>query len=159
MPVAEGGASMAEHASFDGFTPKQLPFKHEAGEPAFGEVVAWGTSLEYWDRTGLDRITAYEKELTAHAAQRLASVRGVRVLGSPAERLAIVTFVVDGKEPSEVEKALDAEGIAVRAGNLDAEPLLEALGARQAVRASFLFYNTRAEADALADAVERIAGA
>jgi cysteine desulfurase/selenocysteine lyase len=80
----------------------------------------------------------------------------VRVQGEPSERLSIISFKVEGLKPKEVEKALDQEGIAVRAGKLAAEPLLKALGADEAVRASFMFYNTRGEADALASALEKI---
>jgi cysteine desulfurase/selenocysteine lyase len=157
LPVGDGGANMAERVSFADFTTKPLPNRHEAGEPAFGEVAAWGAALDYWSRLGLDRIAAYERELTDHAVERIARIDGVRVLGHPAERISIVSFVVDGVRAKEVEQALDREGIAVRAGTLDAVPMLEALGVREAVRASFVFYNTREEADALADALGRIA--
>ncbi len=80
----------------------------------------------------------------------------MRVLGNSADRVSVLSFVVDGKPPSEVGKALDTDGIAVRAGKLAAEPMLKALGVDQAVRASFMFYNTREEADALAESLARI---
>jgi cysteine desulfurase/selenocysteine lyase len=157
MPVGDGGANMTERASFESFTTKPLPNKHEAGEPAFGEVAAWGAALEYWQGLGLDRVAAYERELTDHAADRIGRIDGVRLLGHPAERISIVSFVIEGRPAKEVEQALDREGIAVRAGTMDAVPMLEALGVREAVRASFVFYNTREEADALVDAVTRLA--
>ncbi|HEV2735324.1 MAG TPA: aminotransferase class V-fold PLP-dependent enzyme [Longimicrobiaceae bacterium] len=157
LPVADGGSTMAESVSFEAFEAKPIPHKYEAGEPAFGEVEAWGPAIDYWTALGMEDIAAYEKELTDYAAERVRAIRGVRVLGSPAERIAIVSFVVDGMQAGDVEKALDREGIAVRAGKLAAEPLLRALGTDEAVRASFMFYNTREEADALADALERIA--
>jgi cysteine desulfurase/selenocysteine lyase len=157
LPVGAGGATMAERASFEDFTPKPLPNKHQAGEPAFAEVVAWQAALDYWSHLGLARIDATERELTAYAAERIARIDGVRVLGHPAERISIVSFVVEGTGSKEVEQALDQQGIAVRAGTLDAVPMLDALGVRDAVRASFVFYNTRDEADALADALTRIA--
>lgn len=157
MPVGDGGSNMAERVSFEDFTTKALPNKHEAGEPAFAEVAAWGASLDYWSRLGLDRIAAYERELTAYAADRISRIDGVRVLGHPAERISIVSFVLDGVRSKDIEQALDRQGIAVRAGTLDAVPMLEALGVTEAVRASFVFYNTRDEADALADGLGRIA--
>jgi cysteine desulfurase/selenocysteine lyase len=157
MPVGDGGANMAERVSFHDFTAKPLPNKHEAGEPAFGEVVAWAASLDYWSRLGLDHIAAYERELTDHAAERLARIDGVRLLGHPAERISIVSFVLDGVKAKDVEQALDQQGIAVRAGTLDAMPMLAVLGVSEAVRASFAFYNTRDEVDALADALTKIA--
>ncbi|HEX9953035.1 MAG TPA: aminotransferase class V-fold PLP-dependent enzyme [Rubricoccaceae bacterium] len=161
LPLADGGSTMVEHVSFTEIEAKPIPHKYEAGEPAFGEVEAWSPAIDYWTDLGLDRIAAYERELTAYAVERMSAVEGVRVLGDPADRISVVSFVVEGHEPSDVAAALDREGIAVRAGNLEAEPLLKALGAEgaEAVRASFLFYNTHAEADALADAVGRVVGA
>jgi cysteine desulfurase / selenocysteine lyase len=155
MPAPDGGSTMAESVSFEDFKPKPIPHKYEAGEPAFGEVEAWGAGIDYWNEIGLERIASYEKELTGYALKRLSSIGGVRMLGEPAERLSIITFTVEGVKPKDVEKALDEEGIAVRAGKLAAEPLLKALGADEGVRASFMFYNTREEADALADALEK----
>lgn len=156
MPVADGGSTMAESVSFEGFTPKPLPHKYEAGEPAFGEVEAWGAGLDYWNEIGLKRISAYEKELTDYALALLSSVDKVRVLGSPKERLSIISFTVERMKAKDVEKALDREGIAVRAGKLAAEPLLKALGTDEAVRASFMFYNTREEADALCATLKKL---
>jgi cysteine desulfurase/selenocysteine lyase len=105
----------------------------------------------------MDGIFNYEKALTDYAVERLSSINGVRVLGSPKRRVSIVSFVVDRLRPDEVEKALDEEGIAVRAGTLEALPLLKALGVEEAVRASFMFYNTQEEVDVLAGALGRIA--
>jgi cysteine desulfurase/selenocysteine lyase len=92
---------------------------------------------------GLDRIEAYETDLTAYAVQRLREIERVRVLGNPAERISVVSFVVEGQDPKETEQALDEHGIATRAGKLAAQPLLRAFGVEKAVCASFLFYNTR----------------
>jgi cysteine desulfurase/selenocysteine lyase len=153
MPAADGGSTMSETVTLDDFTPKPIPHKYEAGEPAFGEVEAWGPAIDYWTDLGVDRIAYYERKLTVYASTRLAEIPRVRVLGRPADRICVVSFVVEAMEAKQVEKALDAEGIAVRAGKLAAEPLLKALGASDAVRASFMFYNTQEEADALANAV------
>jgi cysteine desulfurase / selenocysteine lyase len=157
LPVADGGSTMAESLSFEKIQPKPLPHKYEAGEPAFGEVVGWGAALDYWRDLGMERIAAYEKELTAYATEKLSAIPGVHVLGEGTERIAVLSFTVDGVPPKEVEKELDRRGIAARAGELDAKPLLKALGTDTAVRASFMFYNTREEADTLAEAVTEIA--
>ncbi len=156
MPVGNGGSLMAESVSFDDFTPKPPPHKYEAGEPAFSEVSSWDPAIEYWQEIGLDAIAAYERDLTVYAGRLLSEIPGVRVLGDPADRISILSFVVEGHQPSDLEKALDDEGIAVRAGTLAAQPLLRALGVEEAVRASFVFYNTREEADFLASCLERI---
>jgi cysteine desulfurase/selenocysteine lyase len=157
LPIADGGSTMAESVSFEKIQPKPLPHKYEAGEPCFGEAVAWGAALDYWMGLGMDRIAAYERKLTAYATGRLRVIPGVRVLGDGSERIAVLSFTVDGVPPKEVEQELDRRGIAARAGGLDAEPLLKALGVETAVRASFMFYNTREEADVLAEAVAEIA--
>ncbi len=137
--------------------PKPIPHKFEAGEPAFGEVIPWGAAIGYWTEIGLDRIEAYERELAEYARQRISDIDGVRVLGDSADRVSVLSFVARGKQPAEVGKALDADGIALRAGKLAAEPILKKLGVDQAVRASFVFYNTREDANALAASLARIA--
>ncbi len=157
MPIADGGSLMAESVDLRSVTPKPIPHKFEAGEPAFGEVIPWGAAISYWTEIGHDSIGAYEKELTEYARQRISAIDGVRVLGDSANRVSVLSFVVEGKSPSEVGKALDSDGIAVRAGKLAAEPMLKALGVDQAVRASFVFYNTREDANALAASLARIA--
>ena len=85
-------------------------------------MAAWGSALDYWDHLGLDRIASYERELTAYAALRLAAIDGVRVLGSPAERMSIVSFVVEGQAAGDVDRALDERGIAVRSGDTALTP-------------------------------------
>ena len=158
MPPGDGGSLMVETVSFDGYTPRPPPHKFEAGEPAFSEVAAWDPAIEYWQAIGMEQIAAYERDLAAYAAFRLGELGVERVLGDPAERISIVSFVVEGHKPGKLEKQLDREGIAVRSGKLAAEPLLRALGVDEAVRASFVFYNTFEEADALAEALRKIVG-
>ena len=144
--------------TFETITPKPLPFKYEAGEPPFSEVEAWSAAIDYWSELGFDRIEAYERELTEYARTKVGAIPGVRILGDPVDRISVVTFVVEGQDANDVEQALDEDGIAARAGNLEAAPLLRALGVEKAVRASFMFYNTQGEADALAASLARIAG-
>ena len=156
MPVADGGSMMSESVSFDDFKPKSIPFKYEAGEPPFGEVEAWGPAIDYWTDLGLEQIAAYEEELTAYAVDRLRSIERVMVLGNPTRRISVVSFVVDGMSASDLAKKLDENGIATRAGKLAAQPHLKALGVEEAVRASFVFYNTHEEADMLAESLVRI---
>jgi cysteine desulfurase/selenocysteine lyase len=157
MPIADAGSTMAEDMTLEEITPKPIPHKYEAGEPAFGEVEAWAPAIDYWTDLGLNTIEAYERELTEYARGRVRAVPGVRLVGDPADRISVVSFAVDGIPANDVEQALDKQGIAVRAGNREAAPLLRALGLEEAVRASFMFYNSHAEADALADALADIA--
>ena len=139
---------------FTGPTTKPPPHKFEAGEPAFGEVAAWGPAISYWTHLDLNRIAAYETDLTRYAVERLTAIDGVRLLGRPKDQIAAISFVVEGQDPKETEKRLDELGIAVRAGKLAAEPLLKFFGVDKAVRASLMFYNTRDEIDLLASALE-----
>jgi cysteine desulfurase/selenocysteine lyase len=157
LPFADGGSTMAERVTFQSVTPKPIPHKFEAGEPCFAEAVAFGAAVDYWLGLGLDCIAAYEEALTTYAVERLSDIPGVRILGAPSERVSVISFLVEGIPPRDVEKALDARGIAVRAGDLSAQPLLDLLGVPGAVRASFMFYNTNDEADALVRAVAEIA--
>jgi cysteine desulfurase/selenocysteine lyase len=157
MPLADAGSTMSEHMTFEKIEAKPIPHKYEAGEPAFGEVEAWSLAIDYWRAIGLDRIAAYEKKLTEYARDLLGRIPRVKLLGDPAERISIVSFTIDGMKPGDIEKALDQEGIAVRAGNLEAEPLLKKLGTDEAVRASFMFYNHEGEIERFAAVLRAIA--
>jgi len=106
---------------------------------------------------GVDRNAAYEHALLAHAAPRLADIPGVRLVGTANEKASVLSFVLAGHDPLEVGKALDAEGIAVRAGHHCARPILRRLGLEATVRPSFAFYNTFEEIDVFLNAVRRIA--
>ncbi|HEY0138786.1 MAG TPA: aminotransferase class V-fold PLP-dependent enzyme [Nannocystis sp.] len=157
MPLADGGSNMSKNVTFEDVEANPIPERYEAGEPAFAEVEAWSAAIDYWNDLGLDRIEAYELDLTEYATNKLREIPGVRVLGEPKRRLSVLSFVVEGMSPSAVEKALDSEGIAVRAGKLAAQPMLRFFGVEEAVRASFLFYNTHEEADFFARVLTQIA--
>jgi cysteine desulfurase / selenocysteine lyase len=157
LPVSEGGSTMAKEASFDDFETKPIPLKFEAGEPAFGEVIPFGPAVDYWQKIGIDQIAAYEKQLTTYAREGLSKIPGVRILGNSAHATAIISFVVDKLKASDVEQALDREGIAVRSGNLASCPQLKAFNTNEAVRASFMFYNTFEEVDTFVNAMKLIA--
>jgi cysteine desulfurase/selenocysteine lyase len=157
LPMAYAGSTMAKRVDFEEVVPASIPLKFEAGEPSYPEVAAWEPAIHYWQEVGLDRIAAHTADLAAHAAMRLSAIPRVRVLGDPARRVGIVTFIVEGMPAAKVAAELDREGIAVRAGKLAAEPLLKAFGVDAAVRAVFQLYNDRSEADFLADVVTQIA--
>ena len=114
-------------------------------------------ALRYVQRLGIERIAAYEHELLEYATPRLADIPGVRLVGTAEEKASVLSFVLAGHEPLEVGKALNAEGIAVRAGHHCAQPALRRLGLEATVRPSFSFYNTHEEIDVFLNAVRRIA--
>jgi cysteine desulfurase/selenocysteine lyase len=155
----EGGADMTEIVRFD--APPQYaapPKRFEAGTPALVEVIGMGEAVDYWGSLGMTHIAAYEQDLMRYAADLLRQTPGVKLYGDVPETISVVAFNIEGREAKEVERRLDREaGVIVRAGDLNAQPLMRFLGVPGLVRASFLFYNTAEEAEALATAVARIA--
>jgi cysteine desulfurase/selenocysteine lyase len=154
MPPFLGGGSMIRRVRKDGFEPAELPAKFEAGTPPIVSAIGLGAAIEYLNRIGLENIALYEHLLTQRAHEVLAGVGGVRVLGpSPENKSGIVSFVVEGIHAHDVAQLLDRHGIAIRAGHHCAMPLHQRLGIPATSRASFYFYNTPAEVDALGEAL------
>jgi cysteine desulfurase / selenocysteine lyase len=131
--------------------------KFEAGTGNIAGAVGLAEALRYVQRLGVERIAAYEHALLEYATPRLADIPGVRLIGTATEKASVLSFVLAGHDPLEVGKALNAEGIAVRAGHHCAQPALRRLGLEATVRPSFAFYNTFEEIDVLLNAVRRIA--
>lgn len=132
------------------------PAKFEAGTCAFVEAVALGTAIDYVQSLGLNAISDYEHRLSAYAHQRLAEVSGLRVVGPALEHKgAIASFVVEGVHPHDLSDLLDREGVAIRAGHHCTMPLHDLLDVTSTARASFAFYNTTTEVDALIDALQK----
>lgn len=133
------------------------PNKFEAGTGNIADAVGLGEALRYVERIGIDRIAEYEHALLEYATPRLAAIPGVTLVGTADHKASVLSFVLDGHDPVEVGKALNADGIAVRAGHHCAQPILRRLGLEQTVRPSFAFYNTFDEIDVFIDAVRRLA--
>jgi cysteine desulfurase / selenocysteine lyase len=149
-----GGGSMIRRVRKDGFEPAELPAKFEAGTPPIVPAIGLGAAIDYLNRIGLENITRYEEMLTRRAHEVLATVGGVKILGpAPDHQSGIVSFVVDGIHAHDVAQLLDRHGIAIRAGHHCAMPLHQRLGIPATSRASFYFYNTLNEVDALGEAL------
>jgi cysteine desulfurase/selenocysteine lyase len=149
-----GGGHMIREVFCDHATWADPPAKFEAGTAPFVEAVALGAAVEYVTHLGLDRIRAYEHSLLEYATQQLSRIPGVTILGPAVEHKgAIVSFTVDGVHPHDLSDLLDREGVAIRAGHHCTMPLHERLHLPATARASFAFYNTVAEVDALAAAI------
>lgn len=155
MPPYEGGGEMIEVVTRDKVTYAQSPHKFEAGTPMIVEAIGLGTALNYMMDVGRDRIAAHEAELAAYAKERLAPFNWLTIHGTAPGKGAIVSFSVEGLHPHDVSTVIDRSGIAVRAGHHCAQPLMERIGVTATCRASFAMYNTKAEIDALAEALER----
>ncbi|MBP5646562.1 MAG: aminotransferase class V-fold PLP-dependent enzyme, partial [Bacteroidaceae bacterium] len=158
MPPYQGGGEMIRRVTFDRTTYNDLPYKFEAGTPDYIGSIALSSALDYVRNIGIDRIAGYESELCSYAMERLSGIPGIRFIGNAPERSAVVSFLAGGIHPSDIGTLLDRLGIAVRTGHHCAEPLMDRFGIPGTVRASFAFYNTRAEVDALVSGLERIIG-
>ncbi len=156
MPPYQGGGGMIASVSFEGTTYAPIPTRFEAGTPAIAEVIGLGPAIAYLEEIGSDAIVAYEAELIQYAVDQVTGVPGVRLIGTPAERAGAVSLVMDVAHPHDVGTILDQEGIAVRAGHHCCQPVMDHFGLAATVRASFAFYNTFDEVDALVRGLHRV---
>jgi cysteine desulfurase/selenocysteine lyase len=155
MRPFEGGGEMIETVTEDAVTYNEPPHRFEAGTPPIVQAIGLGAALEYMEGVGRARIAAHEAELTAYAHQRLSSINSLRIFGNAPGKGAIVSFELEGIHAHDVSMLIDRSGVAVRAGTHCAQPLLKRFGVTSTCRASFAMYNTRAEIDALAEALEK----
>jgi cysteine desulfurase/selenocysteine lyase len=153
MPPWQGGGDMILTVSFEGTTYNSLPYKFEAGTPNIAGAVALGAAVDYVEAIGLDRIARHEADLLAYATGRLAAIDGLSIIGTAPDKASLVSFVVEGVHPHDLGTILDAEGVAIRTGHHCAMPVMEFFGVPATARASFAFYNTHAEIDALVTAL------
>jgi cysteine desulfurase / selenocysteine lyase len=156
-PPWQGGGNMIADVTLERSLYQGPPSKFEAGTGNIADAVGLGEALRYVHRLGIERIGAHEHALLDYATPRLADIPGVRLVGTATEKASVLSFVLAGHDPLEVGKALNAEGIAVRAGHHCAQPILRRLGLEATVRPSFAFYNTFEEIDVFLNAVRRIA--
>ncbi len=152
----QGGGSMIKHVTFEKSTFGGLPNKFEAGTGSLASAIGLGTAIDYVMGLGLEVIEQYETDLVNYAVDEIRRVKGVRMIGMPKDRAGVISFVMAGVPVTEVGTLLDAEGIAVRAGHHCAQPALAHYGLESTIRPAFAFYNTKAEADALVEALHKI---
>ncbi len=156
MPPYQFGGDMIHSVTFEKTVFAKPPAKFEAGTPAIAEVIALGTAIDYLTTIGLDRIGAYEDELLAYATAQMLAIPEVRLIGTAKEKAGILSFVLKGAHPHDIGTILDREGVAVRAGHHCAQPVMERFGVPATARASFSFYNTHEDIDALVKAVQAV---
>lgn len=146
---------MIARVTIEGSTFAPIPKRFEAGTPAIAEAIALAAAVDYLTAIGMDEVRRHDVELTAYAIDRLDAVEGVTLFGPRgADRGSVVAFNLSGVHAHDVASALDAQGVAVRAGQHCAQPLAAWLGVPATVRASFYLYNTMEEVDSLVRAVE-----
>ncbi len=156
MPPYQSGGDMIRTVTFEKTTFNELPWKFEAGTPNIAGAIGLGAALDYLDGVGLENAATWEQELLAYATRRIASVPGVRLIGTAREKAAVLSFVLEGVHPHDVATILDRQGVAVRAGHVCAQPVMERFGVPAITRASFAFYNTPEEVDALIAALHKV---
>ena len=156
IPPYQGGGEMIATVSFEKTTYNDLPYKFEAGTPDYIGSTGLAEALRYLQEIGIDKIAAYEHELTAYATLRLGEIENMRIIGTAAEKSAVISFLVGEIHPYDIGMLLDKLGIAVRTGHHCAQPLIDSLGIPGTVRASFAFYNTKQEIDSFVDALKRV---
>ncbi len=156
MPPYQGGGDMIRSVTFEKTEYSALPYKFEAGTPNIAGAIGLGAAIEYVSRIGLAQIAAYETSLLRHATELLAAIPGVRIVGTARDKASILSWVMQGVHPHDIGTVLDQEGIAIRAGHHCAQPVMDRLGIPATARASFAFYNTLEEVEALARAVRKV---
>lgn len=156
MQPYQGGGDMILSVTFERTTYNTLPYKFEAGTPAIAAAIGLGAALDYLSATGMERIAAYESELLHYATAQLSKLPGIRLIGTARHKAAVLSFEVEGVHPHDVGTILNEDGVAIRAGHHCAQPVMQRFGVPATARASFAFYNTFAEADALIEGVRKV---
>jgi len=155
LPPYQGGGDMIASVSFEKTTYNTLPYKFEAGTPNIAGMVGLGAAVEYFEQLDREAAAAHEAALLAYATDRVREVPGLRVLGEARQKSSVLSFVVDGIHPHDLGTVLDREGVAIRTGQHCAQPVMDRFGITATARASFAFYNTKDEVDALVTALHK----
>ncbi len=156
MPPYQGGGDMIRSVTFEKTIFAPIPAKFEAGTPNIAGVVGFGAALDYVAALPWDQIAAHEADLLAYANATLAAIPGVTLIGTAPRKASVVSFVLDGVHAHDVGTIVDQEGICIRTGHHCTQPVMDFFGIPATARASFAFYNTHAEVDALAAAVRKV---
>ena len=155
LPPFNGGGEMIDTVTRDAVTYNPPPHRFEAGTPPIVQAIGLAAAIDYVETVGRARIRDHEESLRAYAQERLGAINSLRIIGVAPGKGPIVSFTMDNAHAHDVATVIDRAGVAVRAGTHCAMPLLERFGVTSTCRASFALYNTRAEVDALADALTR----
>ena len=159
MPPWQGGGNMIADVTFDKTVFQPAPNKFEAGTGNIADAVGLGAAIDYVERIGIEKIAQYEHDLLEYATHYLKPIKGVRLIGTAADKASVLSFVLEGYSTEEVGRALNEEGIAVRSGHHCAQPILRRFGVEATVRPSFAFYNTCEEIDRFIAVIRRLSAA
>ena len=156
MPPYQGGGDMIRSVTFEKTTYADLPHKFEAGTPHIAGAVGLGAAVDYVRRIGFDAVAPHEADLLAYGTAALSEVKGLRLIGTAADKASILAFVMKGAHPHDVGTIVDTEGVAIRTGHHCTQPIMERFGVPATARASVAMYNTREEIDVLVHALQRV---
>jgi len=156
MPPYQGGGDMIRTVSFEKTTYNGLPYKFEAGTPHIAGGIGLGAAVDYLQALDWEAVAAHEHDLLTYATAALSEVPGLRLIGTAREKAAVVSFVLEGVHPHDIGTILDQEGVAIRTGHHCTQPLMDRFGVPATARASFAFYNTREEIDALVRGIHKV---
>ncbi len=155
MEPYQGGGEMIDQVTFEKTTYAGLPHKFEAGTPNICGGIAFGAALDYMNAIGFDTIASYEKELLDYGTEKLLEIEGLKIYGTSKNKTSVISFNLEGIHPYDVGTLLDKMGIAVRTGHHCAQPIMTFFKIPGTIRASFAFYNTKQEIDALVSGVKK----
>jgi cysteine desulfurase/selenocysteine lyase len=156
MQPFKGGGDMILSVTFEKTTYNVIPHKFEAGTPPIAAAITLGAAVDYIESIGFDPIHAHETALLDYATDQMNRLPGVRIIGTAEKKAAVVSFVMDGVHPHDVGTLLNEEGVAIRTGHHCAQPVMKRFGIPATSRASFAFYNTMAEIDALVAGIKKV---
>ena len=156
MPPWQGGGEMIESVSFKKTTYAKIPHKFEAGTPNIADTIGLAAAIEYLEEIGIENIEAHEHELLAYATKQLSAIKGLKIIGTSPNKAGVISFVLDGIHAADAGMILDQQGIAVRVGQHCAEPVMDFFKLPATIRASFAFYNTKEEVDALVKSIHKV---
>jgi cysteine desulfurase/selenocysteine lyase len=156
MNPYQGGGEMIKTVTFEKTTYNELPYKFEAGTPDICGGIAMGVAIDYINSVGYDNIARHEKELLDYGTQVLGGIEGFRIIGKAKQKASVISFLVEGIHPYDMGVLLDKQGIAIRTGHHCCQPLMDRFAIPGTCRASFAFYNTKAEIDKLVKGIEKV---
>lgn len=156
LPPYQGGGEMILSVSIEKSVYNRLPYKFEAGTPNIAGAIGLKHTIDYLNQIGLAKIQAYEHDLLSYATQKISAIEGISIIGTAAQKAALISFTIKNAHPHDIGTVMDQSGVAIRAGHHCAMPAMKFFKLPATARASFAFYNTKAEVDQFISAIYRV---